>query len=392
MWASSCSPNPSGPIVDSRSGYRRLHWSSVAAFVALVAGLHPNTARADDLNPHDLALLDRLTFGVSTASAAHMHGLGAERWLQEQLHPAGNPVLPDAAKAQIEAMPDVHSFPFDIAVAFEQQIQERQPGHRSRAEESRAAGLSAGDERSRQAGRGAHHPARALCARPVARAHDLVLVQSFQRASVQGEHPRPGRRLRGSRDPPHRARHVSATCSRRRCVIRRCCAISTMPTTPPAISTRTTPARSWSCTPWASAPAIRQTDVEELARILTGVGIDTRSRKTRSSSRNCSRQLVREGAFEFNPTRHDYGDKIFLGHTIKGRGLAEVDEALDILVPRSRRPRAHVSPQARDLFRLRTIRRPRWSQRMAQTFQTHRRRHRRRARRRCSIRPSSPPR
>ena len=89
--------------------------------MALAAGMHANTARADDLNPHDLALLDRLTFGVSTASAAHMHGLGAEHWLQEQLHPAGNPILPDAAKAQIDAMPDVHSFPFDIAVAFEQQ-------------------------------------------------------------------------------------------------------------------------------------------------------------------------------------------------------------------------------------------------------------------------------
>ena len=42
-------------------------------------------------------------------------------------------------------------------------------------------------------------------------------------------------------------------------------------------------------------------------------------------------QLVRNGLFEFNPARHDYGDKIFLGHTIKGRGFAEVDEALDIL-------------------------------------------------------------
>ena len=35
--------------------------------------------------------------------------------------------------------------------------------------------------------------------------------------------------------------------------------------------------------------------------------------------------------FEFNPNRHDYGDKTFLGHRIAGRGLAEVDEALDIL-------------------------------------------------------------
>ena len=54
-------------------------------------------------------------------------------------------------------------------------------------------------------------------------------------------------------------------------------------------------------------------------------------RKIRSSSPNCRRSCSATALFEFNPARHDYGDKIFLGHTIKGRGLAEVDEALDIL-------------------------------------------------------------
>jgi uncharacterized protein (DUF1800 family) len=42
-------------------------------------------------------------------------------------------------------------------------------------------------------------------------------------------------------------------------------------------------------------------------------------------------QYVRKGLFEFNPNRHDYGDKEFLGQTVKGRGLAEVNEALDRL-------------------------------------------------------------
>src|SRR2546426_1764695 len=55
-----------------------------------------------------------------------------------------------------------------------------------------------------------------------------------------------------------------------------------------------------------------QRDVQELARILTGF-------------------VVREGWFEFIPGRHDYGDKLLLGHSIRGRGAAEVDEALDLL-------------------------------------------------------------
>ncbi len=40
---------------------------------------------------------------------------------------------------------------------------------------------------------------------------------------------------------------------------------------------------------------------------------------------------VREGAFEFNPRRHDSGPKVFLGQPIRSHGVAEFDEALDRL-------------------------------------------------------------
>ena len=41
--------------------------------------------------------------------------------------------------------------------------------------------------------------------------------------------------------------------------------------------------------------------------------------------------MVQDGLFLFNPARHDYGDKQFLGHRIAGAGLAEVDQAVDLL-------------------------------------------------------------
>ena len=56
-----------------------------------------------------------------------------------------------------------------------------------------------------------------------------------------------------------------------------------------------------------------QKDVQELARILTGVG------------------LKQGSAFEFNPKRHDNGAKELLGQAIRARGAGEVDEALDRL-------------------------------------------------------------
>jgi uncharacterized protein (DUF1800 family) len=75
-----------------------------------------------------------------------------------------------------------------------------------------------------------------------------------------------------------------------------------------------------------------QSDVQELARILTGAGVNVNpNAKPPNLKPQLQNQYVRDGLFEFNPNRHDYGDKMFLGKPVKGRGLAEVDEALDRL-------------------------------------------------------------
>ena len=73
-----------------------------------------------------------------------------------------------------------------------------------------------------------------------------------------------------------------------------------------------------------------QRDVQELARILTGVGINITD-KAPNVKREWQSQYLRQGLFEFNPHRHDYGDKQFLGQVVRGRGLGELDEALDRL-------------------------------------------------------------
>ncbi len=101
-----------------------------------------------------------------------------------------------------------------------------------------------------------------------------------------------------------------------------------------------------------------QADVEALARILTGVGIDLKPEDPKLKPEQQS-QLVREGAFEFNPARHDYGDKTFLGHAIKGRGLAEVDEAVDILVRHPATATRIFAARSRPIS-CRTTRRSRW--------------------------------
>src|SRR5258708_10730961 len=92
------------------------------AALVLIAEIGSRAAsHAGELNPHDMVLLDRLTWGINASSAAHLQAVGTERWLQEQLHPVAGTALPDGVRSQIEAMPDVHKFPFDIAVSFDQQ-------------------------------------------------------------------------------------------------------------------------------------------------------------------------------------------------------------------------------------------------------------------------------
>lgn len=73
-----------------------------------------------------------------------------------------------------------------------------------------------------------------------------------------------------------------------------------------------------------------QHDVQELARILTGLGISI-SLDSPKVKPALQAQVVQEGYFLFNPARHDYDSKVFLGRTIAGRGMQEVEQAADLL-------------------------------------------------------------
>jgi len=81
-----------------------------------------------------------------------------------------------------------------------------------------------------------------------------------------------------------------------------------------------------------------QADVVALARILTGWGFN--------------RQLLARGTatpFYFDAQRHDFGDKVFLGRAVSGRGIAEGEWALDVLAAHPATAR-HVSFQLAQYF------------------------------------------
>jgi uncharacterized protein (DUF1800 family) len=79
-----------------------------------------------------------------------------------------------------------------------------------------------------------------------------------------------------------------------------------------------------------------QQDVQELARILTGLTVNLSGKLPggwwrgdfRSDFPNDNRNVP---LTVFNPQKHDFGEKHFLGTTIKGRGIDEIATAIAIL-------------------------------------------------------------
>lgn len=73
-----------------------------------------------------------------------------------------------------------------------------------------------------------------------------------------------------------------------------------------------------------------QSDVREVARILTGMGLKPLMPGKRNPE---GHPLARtNGEFLFNPYRHEGGPKHVLGRTIEGNGFAEIEALADLLV------------------------------------------------------------
>jgi uncharacterized protein (DUF1800 family) len=91
-----------------------------------------------------------------------------------------------------------------------------------------------------------------------------------------------------------------------------------------------------------------QRDVQELARVLTGLSINFTERSPNLTPAQQA-LYVRHGTTEFNPARHDMGDKLVLGERVAGRGWDEIIEQLTRL---ARHPATahHISRQLAAYF------------------------------------------
>jgi uncharacterized protein (DUF1800 family) len=281
------------------------------------------------LSAQDLGLLNRITWGANPSSARSLARVGAGAFIDQQLHPAKTDRLPAHAQAQIDAMTIAQTPPTKLAIDLEQQRKD-------------AAALP--DPEQRREARRAYRQALAQVGREAAirsllrdlyspdqlkeqltwfwmnhfnvhanKANIRALIGDYEDSAIRqhalgrfrdllaatARHPAMLIYLDNSRNALGRINENYA---------REIMELHTM----------------------GVGSGYTQTDVQELARILTGLGVNltTDTPNVRPVLRD---QFVRDGLFVFNPNRHDYGDKTFLGNRIAGSGLAEVDRALDLL-------------------------------------------------------------
>ncbi len=299
--------------------------SSVLLFAALFAA----TASVAAPSPaEDAAFLDALTWGVSPSSYAELRAKGRERWLAEQLHPAPGSALSPAAQAALDAVTPKESvveraFFFDALGRAANE--EPDPEAKKNARSAIRVFLAAAGQQATSAtvlralyapeqirerltwfwfNRFNVHAAKGTIRAEIGdyvdtaiRPHALGRFRDLLEATLR--HPA---MLRYLDNASNAAGHLNENYARE------IMELHTM----------------------GVGSGYSQADVEALARILTGVGVVPR-REPPNPKRARTDGFVRDGLFEFNPKRHDDGDKVFLGHTIKGRGLGEVEEALDLI-------------------------------------------------------------
>ncbi len=315
------------------------------AAAALLAGFAVPVAAAGHTASADaraLHVLNRLGYGPRPGDIQRVEAMGIDRYIEQQLHPESIPI-PDSLQRRLDALKTLHLDPVQLFLDYgppqprrghrpdPQAIKQAQQQSRIILDQAVQARLLRAIESPRQlqqvmidfwynhfnvfAGKGLDHlwvgAYEEEAIRPYALGHfrDLLLATARHPAMLfyldnwQNTAPgSPGARGRFDGINENYAREVME--------------LHTL----------------------GVNGGYTQQDVIALAHILTGWGL-------RRGDRNADGQF----GFNFDPRRHDYSDKIFLGHTIKGAGESEGERALDMLA-RSPVTARHVSYELAQYF------------------------------------------
>jgi uncharacterized protein (DUF1800 family) len=298
-----------------------LTWALTGASAAA-----PESSRAT----HDLALLNRLTWGETATASAQMSQMGARRWVEAQLHPSADDLrLPDAVQAEADVLPGIHTPMAQLVVDMEAQ--------------NKAANMLT-DPDQKKAAQQAYQQAMTNLARAAAARSLLRDLYAPDQLNEQMTwfwvnhfnvhmYKRDIRAMVGDyEDQAIRPRALGKFRDLLEATLRHPAMLRYLDNDQNAAGhiNENYAREIMELHTMGVGSGYTQTDVQELARILTGVGVNT-SPVNPKMKPAYEGLYQRAGLFEFNPNRHDFGDKMFLGHVIHGSGFGEVEQALDLL-------------------------------------------------------------
>ena len=289
----------------------------------------PAWAGAGEPSRQDIQWLDRVTYGPTTATVNEYVKLGRHRFLSEQLHPR-DVRLPQPAAAQIEALEISHSNSAGLlAAVFKEQQRINALPDEAQKQTDRKALNDKGNKLAYEAAR--REILRALYSPAQLqeqltwfwlnhfsvfqyKANDAWLVGDYAENAIRPHalghfrdlvlatlsHPAMLQYLDNAQNA---AGHINENYARE------LMELHTL----------------------GVGSGYTQQDIQELARVLTGVGVNMSGNEPKLKP-EWQRLYRHQGAFEFNPARHDFGGKTLLGKHIDGGGFDEVEQAVDSLV------------------------------------------------------------
>lgn len=287
------------------------------ALLAACAAPRVRTASHSTVDATDLALLNRLTWGVDTAALAALNRLSRRDYLQAQLHPDAGARLPAGAQAQIDASP-LRQKPMLASVA--EMAQSRRD----------ADGFA--DDNAKKAAQQAYQQAMNRLSRDAATEMLLRALYSPNQLQEQlswfwfnhfnvHQYKSNLRAMVGDYQDQLRSRALGKFRGLLIASATHAAMIRYLDNEQNAANriNENFAREVMELHTLGVDGGYSQKDVQELARVLTGLGLNfsDNSPKLKPAQQAL---YVRQGATEFNPARHDAGEKLVLGVKVPAGG------------------------------------------------------------------------
>jgi uncharacterized protein (DUF1800 family) len=293
--------------------------------LVLACALAAASARAEPPAPADLLFLDRLAYGATARDLDEVRRLGRDGWLREQLVYHGDDALPREARAAIAALRISRLTPEDAALelrSMRQAARDRSPAEKTEMQKRLRREFAELDRETFE-----RRTLRALASRyPL---QEMLTWFWFNHFNVF-QNKKQVRFLL----PDYEERAI------RPHVLGRFHDLARAVLMHPAMMVYLDNAENvrgainenyarelMELHTLGVDGGYTQADVQALARILTGAGIDMTPRPDGRRG-----DFLKAGLFAFHPERHDAGAKAFLGAEFPGEaGFGEIERALDLL-------------------------------------------------------------